>query len=181
MTKVLFHGSIQGFRGRIGNMIFRQLPDGTTIVTEAPPKKNSRQKKRAKEKRSPAQKAHNNRFQEATFYARWAARTRPIYAELAVAAPMKTAYNFALSDWFKPPKVERIERKEGCIRVKARDNIRVNRVKVTILDSEGCELAAGEAVREEGDWWVFVSPALGKMVIAEAWDLPGNSARLVLE
>ena len=85
MTKVLFHGSIQGFRGRIGNMIFRQLPDGTTVVTEAPPKKNSRQKKRAKLRRSAAQKAHNDRFQEASAYARWASKTQPIYAGLALA------------------------------------------------------------------------------------------------
>ena len=59
MTKVLFHGSIEGFRGQIGDLIFRLLPDGTTVVTQAPPKKNKRQKKRAKEKRSPRHKAHN--------------------------------------------------------------------------------------------------------------------------
>ncbi len=66
MTKVLFHGSIEGFRGRIGNLIFRRLPDGSTVVSEAPPKKNSRQKKRAKLKRNARQKAHNERFQMAS-------------------------------------------------------------------------------------------------------------------
>jgi hypothetical protein len=32
MSKVLFYRSIQNFRGRIGNLIFRQLPDGTTVL-----------------------------------------------------------------------------------------------------------------------------------------------------
>jgi hypothetical protein len=69
MTKVLFHGSIEGFRGKIGDLIFRRLPDGTTVVTQAPPKKNKRQKKRAKETRSPRQKAHNERFSNSSEYA----------------------------------------------------------------------------------------------------------------
>ena len=81
MTKVIFHGSVQGFRGKIGNMIFRQLPDGTTVVSEAPPKKNSRQKKRAKLKRSPRQKAHNSNFREAVDYAK-AYQRNPVYVEL---------------------------------------------------------------------------------------------------
>ena len=87
MPKVLFHGSIKSFRGRIGNLIFRQLPDGTTVVSEAQPKLSSRQKKRAKAKRSPRQNAHNERFQEASFYARHASKSKPIYAELAAFAP----------------------------------------------------------------------------------------------
>jgi hypothetical protein len=115
MTKVLFHGSIQGFRGRIGNMIFRQLPDGTTVVTTAPPKKNSKQKKRAKLKRSGRQNAHNDRFSEAAAYWRWEGKKNPIYAELAAATTMRTAYNFAISDWFHAPEVHRIEWREGSI------------------------------------------------------------------
>ncbi|HSK67319.1 MAG TPA: hypothetical protein VK888_10340 [Anaerolineales bacterium] len=65
--------------------------------------------------------------------------------------------------------------------VEATDDVRVTRVKVTILDGEGCKLETGEAVRTESDWWVFVSPAVGKTVIAEARDLPGNITKLVLE
>ena len=36
MPRVLYNGSIQGFSGKIGNLIFRTLPDGTTIVSSAP-------------------------------------------------------------------------------------------------------------------------------------------------
>ena len=96
MSKVIFNGSIEGLRGRIGNLIFRQLPDGTTVVTTAPEKKNSRQKKRAKLKRSERQNAHNEDFQEAVHYWHWKGKKNPVYAELAAATVMRTAYNFAI-------------------------------------------------------------------------------------
>ena len=181
MTRVILNGTVKGFRGKIGNLIFRQLPDGTTIMSQGQSKKNSRQKERAKEKRSPAQKAHNNRFQDAVFYARAAARTEPVYAELAAVTPMWTAYNHALHDWFHAPEIGCLAQEPGYILVEATDDVRVTRVKVTMLDGEGSKLETGEAVRTEGDWWVFVSPAVGKTVIAEAWDLPGNVTKLVLD
>ena len=180
MTKVLFHGSIKGFRGRIGDMIFRQLPDGSTIVTQAPKKKNSRQKKRAKLKRSPAQRAHNDRFRESITYARHAAKVQPVYAELAALAPMKTAYNFAIKDWWQAPEIHCIERGEGCIRVQATDNILVTKVCVTVLDEQGTVLEQGEAIRTEGDWWEFSPQAKGSKIVAQAWDLANNKAKLEL-
>ncbi len=180
MSKVLFHGSVQGFRGKIGNMIFRQLPDGTTVVTQAPPKKNRRQKKRAKLKRSPRQKAHNSDFRDAVTYAK-AHQRHPVYVELAEAAPMKTAYNFALSDWLHAPEIHRIEQRDGCILVEATDNILVAKVRVTIMDEEGKVLEKGEAVRTEGDWWEFASHTQGKTIKAEAWDLPKHVSQFVLE
>jgi hypothetical protein len=175
MSKVIFHGSIQGFRGKIGNLIFRQLPDGSTVVTEAPPKKNRRPKKRARLKRSPRQQAHNSRFRDALDYARWAAKAQPIYAELAAAATMQTAYNFALSDWWHAPEIHRIERREEFIRVEASDNIMVTKVGIAIFDEADAILETGDAVRREGDWWEFALRYTGgKTVKAEAWDLPGH-------
>jgi hypothetical protein len=179
MTRVLFNGSIQGFRGRIGNLIFRQLPDGTTIVTKAPPKESGRQKKRDKLKRSARQQAHNSRFQEAVAYGKQAAKVHPIYAELAAVTPMKTAYNFALSDWFNPPVIHRIERREGLILVQASDNVMVTKLCVTVLDEAGQALENGEATRTQGDCWEYVSNAEGKTIQAAAWDLAGNVTKMV--
>jgi hypothetical protein len=179
MTKVIFHGSIQGFRGRIGDLIFRQLPDGSTVVTTAPPKKNSRQKKRAKLKRSTDQTAHNSRFRDAIAYAK-EAQVHPVYVELAEVTPMHTAYNFALSDWWHAPEIHCIEQREGRILVQASDNIMVTKVTVTILDEAGTILEKGEAVRGEGDWWEFPTHTQGKTIQAEAWDLPRHVARFVL-
>ena len=180
MTKVILSGTIKGLRGRIGNLIFRQMPNGTTVVSQAPPKKNRREKKRAKLKRSPKQQAHNNRFQDATWYAK-KAQTQPIYVDLAALRPMNTAYSLALGDYIKPPVIHRIERGESCIRVEASDNIGVTRVQVTLLGEDGAMLEKGEALRQEGDWWGYASQAQGQTVIAEAWDLPGNVTKLVWE
>ena len=181
MTRVTLNGTVKGLRGKIGNLIFRQLPDGTTVMSQGQSKKNSRQKKRAWFKRSESQRAHNNRFQEAIFYARAAAKTEPVYAELAAVTPMKTAYNFAVSDWFHAPEIGCIAQHDGRILVDASDDVRVTKVRVTVLDEESRVLETGEAIRYEEDWWEFASPAEGKTVIAEAWDLPGNVTKLVLE
>lgn len=180
MARVILDGTIKGLSGRMGDLIFRQLPDGTTQVTLAPRKKNSRQKKRAWKKRSPAQKAHNKRFQEAVHFAS-ASQTQPVYAGLAAAAPMRTAYSFALSDCLKPPEVQRIERRGSLIRVQARDNIGVTRVRVTVLDGpDGSVLERGEAVRKRGNWWEYRPQTGGKTIVAEAWDLPENMAQLTV-
>ena len=115
----------------------------------------------------------------AAAYARAAAKTQPIYAQLA-AGTVKSPYNWALSDWFNPPVIHKIERAEGHIRVQASDNVMVTRVQVTILDAEGKVVEKGEARKVESDWWEFVSGAEGK-VMAEAWDLAGNRVSLVVE
>lgn len=180
MTRVILNGTVEGLRGKIGNLIFRQLPDGTTVMTEAQPKKNSRQKKRAKLRRSEAQQAHNSRFQDAVFYARAAAKTHPIYAELAAVTPMWNAYNHALHDWFHAPEIRCIAQQDGRILVDASDDVRVTKVQVSVLDGESRVLETGEAVQEEEDWWEFASQTEGKTIVAEAWDLPGNVTKLVL-
>src|SRR5215212_7957908 len=159
MPKVFYNGSIANFRGRIGNLIFRQLPDGTTVVSQAQPKETGRRKKRAKEKRSVRQRAHNESVQEAAAYWRWKGKDNPIYAELAAGAIMRTAYNFFISDWFHPPVIQRVERQEDRILVEATDNILVARVRVSVLDQEGRVLEAGEAVKGEGNCWEFTPQA----------------------
>jgi hypothetical protein len=179
MTKVILNGTIKGLRGRIGNLIFRQLPDGTTLMTEAPPKKNSRQKKRAKLKRSAAQNEHNSRFRDAIFYAK-GSQTQPVYVELAAVTPMKTAYNFALSDWFSAPEIHCIECRKGRIRVQVTDNVMVAKVQVTLLDESSSVLEKGEGVRGKKNWWEYAPQTAGKTIVAEAWDLPGNVTKSTL-
>jgi hypothetical protein len=180
MTKVILHGSIKEIRGKLGNLIFRKLKDGTIVVSAAPPKKDRRQKKRAKEKRSPAQKAQNNRFTEASAYGT-VAQFEPVYVKLAAAAPTKTAYNFAVSDWCHPPEIHVIERKKGRIRVKAVDNVMVTRVRVSVLGEDRQVVEAGEAVKKNRDWWEFATEVQGSTITAEAWDLPGHVTRFVMQ
>jgi hypothetical protein len=181
MSKVIFNGSIEGLRGRIGNLIFRQLPDGTTVVTTAPHKKNSRQKKRARLKRSERQNAHNENFREAVHYWRWKGKKNPIYAELAAATPMRTAYNFAISDWFHAPEVHHIEWREGSIWVQASDNILVAKVVIKVQDEQGGVLEKGKSIRREGDWWEYLPQVAGTSVSVDASDLAGNVTKSTLE
>ena len=173
MAKAKFGKFMNGLRGQIGDLIYRLMPDGSTVVNRAPQKK--------KIKFSKKQKSHQNRFSEAACYARQAAHDQPIYAELAAAATMKTAYNFALSDWFNPPEIHLIEQGEDYIFVRASDDVLVTHVRITIADQDGKVMEEGEATQTAGDWWQFASQAAGKTILAEAWDLPGNLTRFVMQ
>ena len=170
MAKVVRNPVMQGISGAVGNLVFRQMPDGSTYVSAKPDFSHR--------KFSEGQKEHQSRFQQAVAYAREAAKSQPIYGELA-AGTIKSAYNFALSDWFNPPVIHCVERRDGLIRVEASDNVMVTKVVVTILDVEGKAVEQGEAVKVDERWWEFAASMEGK-VAAEAWDLAGNVVREVL-
>lgn len=173
MTKVNFNPSNKGWRGKMGELIFRLLPNGTAVVSRAP-------KKNKKTRFSEKQLSHQERFQAASCYASRASKDNLIYAERAATMPMITAYNLALADWFHAPVIHRIERVDGRILVKASDNVLVTKVQVTVFDEKGTVLERGEAVQGEQDCWEFVSPVEGKRIVAEAWDLAKNVTRLEL-
>ena len=164
MAKVKKNPIVRGISGKIGNLVFRPMPNGETYVSSVP--------NFDKRKFSKGQKQHQSRFQLAVAYAREAAKTQPIYAKLAEGTIM-SAYNFALSDWFNPPVIHKIERKDGRVRVQASDNVMVVKVVVTVLDEEGKVMKKKESVKTEGDWWEVDLVGDGK-VVAEAWDLAGN-------
>ena len=134
MAKASKNAIVLGLSGSIGDMVFRQMPDGSTRVSRKPDF--------SRRVFSQGQKDHQSRFQQAAAYAREAAKTQPIYAELA-RGTAKSAYNVALSDWFNPPVIHHIERKSGLIRVAASDNVLVTEVQVRIVDGEGNVLERG--------------------------------------
>jgi len=159
-------------RGGIGKLVLRERPDGTLIISGAPSYREG--------KATSKQKAHRQRFKDATRYARWAANVNPIYAQLAENSDKwLSPYNVALSDWFKAPVIHRLERTEGCIRVEASDNVMVTKVRVIVLDADGTELERGEAIRAQENWWEFPSHTQGKKIVAEARDLAENVTRFV--
>ena len=167
MAKVKNNVVVQGISGGIKELVFRQMPDGSTYVSGKPDF--------SRRKFSKGQKDHQSRFQQAVAYTREAAKAQPIYAELA-AGTIKSAYNFALSDWFNPPVIHNIERVDGHVRVQASDNVMVTKVWVTVLDGDGKVLEKKEALQVEKDWWEVELVAEGK-IVAEAWDLAGNVVR----
>jgi hypothetical protein len=123
-------------------------------------------------------KDHHSRFQQAAGYARDAANMYPIYAELDKGTT-KNAYNWALSDWFKPPVIHRIERAEGRIRVQASDNVKVTRVEVRVVNKAGYVLELGEASQIDTKWWEYASSAEGTIEVT-ARDLAENKTKAVL-
>ena len=94
MAKVTLNQLLEILQGGIGGLVFRQMPDGTIIISGAP--------RHNKRKTTKKQKAHRERFREAAKTARWLARQHPIYAELAKGT-WKSPYNFSLSDWWHAP------------------------------------------------------------------------------
>jgi hypothetical protein len=172
MAKVTLNQLLEILQGGIGGLVFRQMPDGTIIMSGAP--------RHNKRKTTKKQKAHRERFQEAARHAKWAAREYPIYAELAKGT-WKSAYNFALSDWWHAPVIHRIKRQKGHILVEATDNIMVAKVRVTILDGEGKVIEKGEGIKRKGNWWEFAPQKDGRSILAEAWDLAENVTKFVLE
>ena len=171
MTKSKINEGVKESSSRVGGLIYHQLPDGTTIVNTAP------DYGRIKSTRGPVDR--QQRLQGAARYARWAAKAQTIYAEL-VKGTTKTAYNLARSDWFHPPVIHEVRLRKTNIRVQASDNVMVTKVVITTLDEHGRLLEAGEATRQEGDWWEYVPKLPGKTLTVEAWDLAGNVTRYVL-
>jgi hypothetical protein len=170
MAKVKDNILLNGVSGKLGNIVIRHMVDGSTRICKKP--------NFSERKFSQGQKDHQERFRNATDYARGAAKTQPIYAELAKGTT-KNAYNWALSDWFKPPVIHRIERQEGKIRVRASDNVKVTKVRIQVLDSDGNVLEQGEAEQLNATWWEFALTTDGT-VVATAWDLAGNEVEAIL-
>lgn len=162
---------LYGLSGRLGNLVFSQIPDGSTRVSVAPSYRGR--------KRTPGEQANQNRFKNTSTWAKAALRDYPIYAELAKDMPTIKAYNLALSDCVHSPVIHCVERKEGVIRVRASDNIFVEGVYVWIRDENGSELEGGEATRVNTEWWEFASTRVG-IVEVEAIDLPCNKTKATL-
>jgi len=171
MAKVKTNDLIKALNGAIRGLVFRQMRDGSVLVSMAPDYSTR--------EFTPGQQKHQRRFQQAIAYARQAARTEPIYAELAQGTT-KNAYNIAISDWFNPPAVHQVQQEEGRIRVEASDKVMVAKVVITMLDDAGTVLEKGQAIRAEGDWWEYAPSLTGKTITAEAWDLAGNVTTAVL-
>ena len=172
MAKADLNKLVNSLRGRVGDLVFRQMPDGSIVVSSAPKKKRRSSKR---------QKAYRRgTFTQRTQWAKWAYKEYPVYARLAAERPMVTAYNMALADSSHPPVIHLILRKDGRILVQASDDVLVAKVNVSVSDEKGKLLEWLEASPLEGDWWECV-PQLEGRIAALAWDIPGNQARLELE
>ena len=170
MTKAKMSDAEKGFR-KFGDLILRQVSDGITVVSVAAD--------RSRPKSIPGQKDPQERLQKAASYARFAAKAQPIYAQLAKVTS-KSAYHLARSDWFHPPVIHEVRCGENQILIHASDNIMVAKVVIRIMDGHGRLLEAGQATRQEGDWWEYRPKLKGKIFTVEAWDLAGNVTNIIV-
>jgi hypothetical protein len=142
----------------------RTTRDGRTIISLKPDFSNRQF--------SEAQLGNQSRIQQAAAYAKVACKENPIYG-MKAKGTAQNAYNVAISDWFKPPVIHRIERLAGCIRVQASDNVMVAKVTVTLMDDQERILEQGDARQVYESIWEYIPQSAGRVVV-EAWDLPGN-------
>jgi hypothetical protein len=95
MPKVELNPIFKEFRGTMGDMVFRVTPNGKTYVSQRPDMSNV--------KWSEAQKAHRQRFKEASAYAKAAMAdpdVRLVYEKRA-AEENRIPYRVALSDYLQ--------------------------------------------------------------------------------
>ena len=86
---------IKGIRGKVGNVVFRQFPNGDIIISKAPDMSAVTW--------SPAQQDHRQRFKAAIAYARAAIAdpdARAIYEKRAAEGNGRP-FQLAVSDYFK--------------------------------------------------------------------------------
>jgi len=172
-----------GLSGMLGDqLVVKRDKAGRTIVGVKPTFPEDREF-------SEAQQEQIEAFREAALYAKVAAKAEAIYGEKAKGTP-RTPQNVAIADWFHAPEIEAIDLigwtglARQTIRIKAVDDVQVERVTVMITGEDDVLLEQGEAMQEDGLWWVYTTtqPATGQpRVIAIAQDLPGNIARMIQE
>lgn len=170
MAKVKKNVVVRGMSGKAGELVFRQLKDGSTVVAV--------KQDFSHRKFSEGQVAHQARMREAAAYGR-EAQHHPVYVALAENSTL-TGYNWAFGDRMKPPVIHKIERAEGLVRVRASDNVGVVRVEVQIFDESGTVQARGEAVQTSKEVWEFATELAGKVVV-RVWDLARNVVEGSLE
>jgi hypothetical protein len=177
MPKVKNNIFLNGLIGMLGKQfVIKRMKGGATIVTNRPTFSQYR-------KFSEKQKAHQQKFQEATAYGKVMKR-HPVYLALAEGTP-KTGYNIAVADWWHPPEILEVDLggwrdgSGGAIRVKAQDDVRVVSVSVTIETASGKCLEMGEAQESGALWWEYhpaQPPAEGLQVTVIARDMPRRAA-----
>jgi hypothetical protein len=168
MARVHNNIIVQGISGKFGgHVVFRRLRDGRTIMADVPDFSHR--------KLSKDQKAHHAKFKEGAAYAKEAAKSNPIYAQLA-AGTMKTAYNVALADFFHPPVIHEVKQEGSLLKIQASDDVLVTKVCVTVLDGNGKVLEKGDALQRDPVRWEYALEHAG-WVVAEVCDLAGNVTR----
>jgi len=163
-----------GLRGTIGGQLVFKRYGNRTIVSKVPDM--------SRVKKSESQKSENNKFREATYYAKEQMADPVAKAEYkAKAKELQKPHNVAISDFYNPPQIRNIDisslQETKSIVVHAWDDFKVVRVEVEIVNQEGELLEHGTAVELREWFWKYnIQTDLPESIkiVAHAWDKPGN-------
>ena len=182
MAKVTKNPLLEHVRGKIGQLVFREV-DGQTIISSAPTFGKKRYKK--------PNKGCTN-FKRAAKYAKGLEEKPQILVEYAQKAHGNcAAYHVAIGDCLKPPEIQNIDvsgfrgHAGDRILVTAVDNFKVVRVQVEIVQ-DGQIIESGEAKQTVNpDIWLYTAckeyqVIHGLAIRACAWDLPNNQAERIV-
>jgi hypothetical protein len=181
MAKVRNNVVVRGLSGSFGDqMVIKIDKAGRTIVSNKPEFDENRVF-------TPAQQAQQERFREASVYAK-DSKDLEVYADKAAGTP-KHPYNVALADWMHPPEIKEIDLSEWtgqvgqCIRIQAMDDVQVKQVSVVITDEQDALLEQGAAVKDsDSSWWTYQTQTVvtgNPKVLVAAEDLPGHITEMV--
>lgn len=180
MPKIGNNPILKKVSGMLGDtVVFRQSADGP-VMANAPKKPTSV---------NAAQVALRTRFLNAVHYGRRQMLKPEVKAlyETGVDRKRKSPYTVAVTDYLSVPKITQIDTTQYLgqigqpVNVFATDDFKVQSVQVSIQDSTGEEIEAGEATASEEllDVWIYTTKAAnisltGTMITVTVRDIPGN-------
>jgi hypothetical protein len=168
----------RGLTGKIDMLVFRQRGN-KTIVSKA--------NRKSSKPLSDAQKAVNQKFQQAVLYGKSVIAnptSKQDYEDAAV--ENQSAYNVAIADYFNAPNIEEINvsgyngNVGSKIVVKATDDFYVHHVHIKIENGDGTLVEEGDAVADNINLnftytATTLNPSLsGDKITVTVFDNPGN-------
>jgi len=183
MAKVRNNIFVRGLNGDLGNQFYvsTNKETGRTTVSARDNFENTREP-------SEAQKAHQLAFRDAIFYAQ-SMKDEEIY-RIKADVTGKRPFNLAVADWFHAPEILSVDASAWngaagrLVRVRAKDDVRVERVILRFSDATGELLEEGAATELGSLWWDYTTttPMTGVVTVTvTAVDLPGNMTEESLE
>lgn len=164
---------LQGFRGKINDLVFRKHGN-TTVVYPYKYKKHPP---------SPKQMKSRKDFRRAVKYAKEAISNPEIaqrYKLKALTLRRGSAFTVAVKDYLKKPQVVHINLyNDNMVVITAKDDFSVEQVQVQLTDNTGHMLETGQAnLTADGLWRYQIKGLFDRPLelIVTAWDIPGNSA-----
>lgn len=142
----------KGFSGKIGDeIVFRQVGN-RTLFAKRPRKRTSL---------TANQEVQQSRFRDAVFYAKTVlldAAMKTMYENLAKQFNLRSAYNAAVTDFLKEPKVAFVytDNYKGevgnVLFITTVDDFKIKTLTVTLMRADNSIIETGEAIAEQGQW-----------------------------